>query len=406
MIPGPRSLQLQSTLRTYESRNVTYLADDFPVFWESAHGATVIDVDGNRYTDLDAAFGVANVGHSNPRVVAAVAEQAKKLMHGMGDVHPTSIRARLVEKLATIVPQGLSKTFLASTGSEAVEAALKTAMLATGRTQLLAFNGAYHGLSLGALSVSGIPKFVKPFEKAVGNRADLLDYGSMEALWGNSWDDLAAIIVEPVQARGGCIVPDPAFLAFLRDWCSRNGSLLIFDEIYTGFGRTGAWFESVRLSVTPDIMCIGKGMGGGFPISAAIARPSIMDAWPASSGEALHTSTYLGNPMACAASLAVIEEIESTDLIARSRDLGARLGDRLETLRNKPGVRDVRGVGMLWGIQLADFPAVDRVVKHCLRSGVIVLPAGPNGDVVSITPPLVIEEQQLMDAISVIEEVL
>lgn len=405
MIPGQKSLALQTTLRTFESRNVTYLADDFPVFWEAGAGATIADVDGNTYVDLDGAFGVAAVGHSNPRITAAIAEQASRLMHGMGDVHPTHVRARLVERLASILPQGLTKTFLASTGAEAVEAALKTAVLATGKRRFAAFHGAYHGLSLGTLGVCGVSKFVEPFAQIVKTDTVFLEYGgSTEAL--DAYDDIAALIVEPVQARGGMHVPPPGYLASLRSYCDRKNIVLIFDEIYTGFGRTGSWFASQREGVTPDIICIGKAMGSGFPISAAVARASVMDAWPASSGEALHTSTFLGNPMGCAAALATIEEIESQHLIERSKTLGAKLGSRLESLRGNNGVHDVRGVGMMWGIQLRDFPAVDRVVKHALRHGVIVLPAGPNGDVLSLTPPLVIEEDQLMAAISVLEEAL
>jgi 4-aminobutyrate aminotransferase-like enzyme len=405
MIPGPQSLALQTTLRDFESRNVTYLADDFPIFWESASGATVTDVDGNAYIDLDGAFGVASVGHSNPRITAAIAAQATRLMHGMGDVHPTHVRARLVERLASILPQGLSKTFLASTGAEAVEAALKTATLATGKYRFAAFKGAYHGLSLGALGVCGVPKFVEPFAATVKSDTVFLDYGaSVDAL--DAHDDLAALIVEPVQARGGIHVPAPSYLASLRAYCDRRNIVLIFDEIYTGFGRTGAWFASQREGVTPDIICIGKAMGSGFPISAAVARAAIMDAWPVSSGEALHTSTFLGNPMGCAAALATIDEIDSHKLVERASTLGAKLGVRLEKLRARKTVLDVRGVGMMWGIQLPDFPAVDRVVKHALRHGVIVLPAGPKGDVLSLTPPLVIEEEQLMAAISVLEEAL
>lgn len=405
MIPGPQSLALQPMLRAFESRNVTYLADDFPVFWESAHGATVTDVDGNTYLDLDGAFGVANVGHGNARVASAIAAQAQQLMHGMGDVHPTEVRARLLERLATILPWGLSKTFLASTGSEAVEAALKTASLATGKHRFASFHGAYHGLSLGALSVSGIPKFVEPFGSMVQSGNVLLEFGQpIDAL--DAYDDVAAVIVEPIQARGGCVVPPLGYLEALREYCTNRGMLLIFDEIYTGYGRTGEWFACIREGVTPDIICIGKGMGGGFPISAAVARPEIMDAWPVSSGEALHTSTYLGNPMACAAALAVIDEMEQAHLVARARTLGLKLGARLESLRSHPNVGDVRGAGMLWGIQLRDFPAVDRVVKHALRNGIIILPAGMKGDVVSITPPLVIDERQLMNAISIIEEAM
>ncbi len=416
-IPGPRTAALRPHIERYESPNVTYLSADFPVFWERASGASITDVDGNEYIDLESAFGVAGVGHANPAVASAIAGQAQRLMHGMGDVHPTELRARLLQRLSEIAPRGLTKSFLASTGSEAVEAALKTAVLATGKHRFVAFHGAYHGLSLGALAVSGIRKFVEPFRALVPDVTTFLFYpdaqrtttqdalNALEAVLADR-DDVAAVVLEPIQGRGGCIVPPEGYLSALRALCDRRGVLMILDEIYTGFGRTGTWFACDAEGVVPDILCMGKAMGGGFPISATIARAPVMDAWPRSAGEALHTSTYLGNPMGCAASLAVIGEIESRKLLVRARTLGSALGERLAKLRKHDGVRAIRGRGMMWGVELEDGAAAERVVKASLARNVVLLQSGPAGNVLSITPPLVIPENDLFRAIDIIEEVL
>lgn len=416
-VPGPRSRELTPTLRSVESRNVTFVDSDFPIFWETAYGANVVDVDGNRYIDLTGAFGVANTGHSNPYVAAAIHDQAVRLMHGMGDVHPTEVKVRLLETLAKIAPGDLGKTFLASTGAEAVEAALKTAMLATGKYSFAAYRGAYHGLSLGTLAVSGIEKFREPFAQFVSGQALFLEYPRANPLAADegaaaaideakrvlsSRSDIAALLVEPLQGRGGCIVPPKGYLKGLRDLCDARGILLIFDEIYTGFGRTGALFACENEGVVPDMLCIGKAMANGFPISATIARPSIMDVWPESPGEALHTSTYLGNPMACAAALANLGEIERMNLPARARQLGIMLGSRLDALRADGKAVDVRGRGLMWGVEFADAQTAQRVVKDALKAGVILLQAGPQGNVVSITPPLVITQRQLFRAIDII----
>jgi 4-aminobutyrate aminotransferase-like enzyme len=416
-IPGPQTRALTAPLLAHESRNVTYVGDDFPVFWKSAQGATVEDVDGNRYIDLTAAFGVASVGHSNPAVVAAVAQQAATLMHGMGDVHPTAVRTQLLERLARVLPSGLTKTFLATTGSEAVEAALKTAVLATGKHRFVAYEGAYHGLSLGALSVGGIPKFAEPFADLIPQVAlrlpypDALSTKAKDALAAlrvalDPHDDIAAIVIEPIQGRGGCVVPPDGYLAGLRTYCDARGILLIFDEIYTGFGRTGTWFACEHEHTIPDIMCIGKAMGGGFPISAAVARTAVMDAWPRSTGEALHTSTYLGNPMGCAAALATIGELERLALPAQARELGELIERRLQELLEHPRVVAMRGRGAMWGLQLRSAADADHVVKAALARGVLLLQAGPQGDVLSITPPLVISPLQLQRALELIKEVL
>jgi 4-aminobutyrate aminotransferase-like enzyme len=416
-VPGPRTEELRSHLQAYESQNVTYLARDFPVFWESASGATVTDVDRHRYIDLTAAFGVANVGHANKYVVAALHDQATRLMHGMGDVHPTEVRAQLLERLVQILPPGLEKTYLASTGSEAIEAALKTAMLSTAKKRFVAYRGAYHGLSLGALAVCGIPKFRDPFRGLAAETTIFLDYprngrvrldDALKQLRDtlDTHDDIAAVILEPVQGRGGCVIPPRGYLAGVRDACSERSVLLIFDEIYTGFGRTGAWFACEHEGVTPDIICIGKAMGSGFPISAAVARRDVMDAWPRSEGEALHTSTYLGNPMGCAAALATIHELEHRRLPERAKHLGELLASQLPHLGSTGRARDVRGCGLMWGIQVRDAATADRVVKSALARGVILLQSGLAGDVLSITPPLVITERQLTRAIGIVQELL
>ncbi|MHB8146958.1 MAG: aspartate aminotransferase family protein [Vulcanimicrobiaceae bacterium] len=412
-IPGPRTNALTAQLQAYESHNVTFFSDAFPVFWQSANGATVIDVDGNRYLDLTSAFGVANVGHSNSRVAAAIAAQAKRMMHGMGDVHPTQIRARLLERLTDVLPPGLNKTFLATTGSESVEAALKTAMLATGKRAFAAYHYAYHGLSFGALAVSGIDKFRIPFAGLVTDRTLLLEYPradrdtTQEALSAAraaliERKDIAALIIEPIQGRGGCVVPPAGYLPGLRTLCDELGILLIFDEIYTGFGRTGDWFAALHEGVTPDIICIGKAMGAGFPISAMVARAPIMDAWPRSSGEALHTSTYLGNPMGCAAALATIDELERLRLPERALAMGALLAERLAVLSGYRHVVQVRGRGAMWGIELRDGALAERIVTRLLARGVIALQAGPNGEVLSITPPLMMSDAQLLRAIDLL----
>lgn len=405
-----RSRELAQLLRKYESRNVTYLGAELPVFWEAASDATVTDADGNAYLDLTAAFGVANCGHGNPNVTAAVQQQAARLAHAMGDVHPAALKARLLEKLAAIAPGDLSKSFLGSSGSDAIEAAMKTAMLATGKPAFAAFRGSYHGLSIGTLEVAGIKKFREPFLAWLPERTLLLEYPRGNADQALEYArrafsrryDLAAVIVEPVQGRGGCVVPPPGYLAQLREICRERGILMIADEIYTGFGRTGTMFACERESLVPDILCVGKAMGNGLPISAAIASPGVMDAWPISEGEALHTSTHLGNPIGCAAALAGISELEDRRLPARAAALGEGVEAKLNALRASGKVAGVRGVGLMWGIELHDAAQARAAVEKALTKGVLIVQAGEQGNVLSLTPPLTISQAELDRGIDVV----
>jgi 4-aminobutyrate aminotransferase-like enzyme len=415
-VPGPRSLELASALSARESRNVTYFSQDFPVFWESARDAIVTDVDGNRYIDCTAAFGVANAGHANPRVTQAAAQQAQRLVHGMGDVHPSEIRVRLIERLAEILPRELARVFLATTGSEAVEAALKTAILATGRSRFAAFHGGYHGLSFGALAVGGIDRFRRPFASVVGEPL-LLEFPrdggiSLELAAQRTHDalenagDVAAVIIEPIQGRAGCIRPVAGYLTALRRICDELGILLLIDEIYTGFGRTGYWFAIERERVIPDVLCIGKAFGSGFPISAAVGRAPVMDVWPRSTGEALHTSTYLGNPIGCAAALATIGEMRRLDLPQRAARLGGLLATRLDRLRAQARIAEVRGCGLFWALQLRGAAVAAATVRDALARGAIFLQSGVTGDAITIAPPLTIGEKQLMRAVDILEQSL
>ena len=408
-VPGPRSRALAAELAEYEAPGVTYLAADYPVFWESAAGALVTDVDGNRYLDLTSAFGVAATGHTNPHVANAVADQAQRLLHGMGDVHPTELRTQLLARLARLAPGDLRKSYLATSGAEAVEFALKTALLATGKPRVLAYHGAYHGLSLGALEVAGIDKFRAPFAPLVPARATFLPYPGADATVAGAIDavrtalahdpDIGAVILEPVQGRGGVIVPPHGFLRALRALCDERGVLLILDEIYTGFGRTGAMFACEHEGVVPDLLCVGKALAGGVPLSATIGTPRAMDAWPRSAGEAIHTSTFLGNPLACAAALANLDELERLDAIGRVRAREAALGTKLRELSSRASVRAVRGVGFLWAVEFAHAAFANRVVVRGLARGVILLQSGATGTSITVAPPLTIGDAELARAL-------
>ncbi len=382
-IPGPRSRALARQLRRYESRNITFISEHWPIFWERATGANVWDADGNRYLDLTAAFGVASIGHGNPQVVAALRQQAGRLIHAMGDVHPNELKLKLARELVALTFRRNARVIFANTGTEAVEAALKTTAIHTGRPGVIAFTGAYHGLAYGALAVTERKHFRQPFEKQLGNFVTRHRYGEIPGLPPKN---CGAVLVEPIQGRAGIVVPPDGFLPGLRRFCDRHGLVLIFDEIYTGFCRTGRWFAGEHWNIEPDLICIGKGMAGGFPLAACVGRASVMDSWPASDGEAIHTSTFLGNPLGCATALAAIGEMKRQKLANRAAQLGGYIQTRLP----------VRGKGLMLGLPVAN-PV--RLCEQLLQRGILAL---PEGDVLGLTPPLTITRRQLDFAIATI----
>jgi 4-aminobutyrate aminotransferase-like enzyme len=397
-VPGPRSLALAEDLRGVESPNVTYLAPDFPIFWEEAHGCLVTDVDGNRFLDVTSAFGVASIGHSHPRVVAAIQAQVQKLTHGMGDVHPSEVKVRFCERIAKLVPLPQAQIILGQNGGDAVEAALKTAVLATGRPGVLAFENGYHGLTYGALDVTARPDFRTPFQAQLGGFTKHLPYGcSLDEIEAHlKAHKPGAILAEPIQGRGGIVVPPSGWLSGLRQLCTATGTLLILDEIFTGWGRTGDWFACQQENVTPDILCVGKAMGGGLPISACVASAELMSVWGQSTGEALHTSTFLGNPLACAAGLAALSVVEEERLPERAVTVGALFVSGLRELQATfpDKIADARGRGLMLGIEMASPQIALSLVPAALRQGLILLPAG-DGRVLEFVPPLTITEDQI-----------
>ncbi len=426
--PGPRSLALAERLRGVESRNVTFLSPSFPVFWEAAAGANVRDVDGNVYVDFTGAFGVALAGHAHPLIRAALEEQAGRLVHGMGDIHPPEPKLELLERLAALAPWDDTRSVLASSGSEAVEVALKTAELATGRSGILAFEGGYHGLTLGSLAATERADFRTPFQGRLhdkvafapfphGEAVDAADatesaLAQVEQILAGSGpfpDPIGAVLVEPIQGRAGVRVPPPGFLNRLADLTRSAGALLVFDEIFTGFGRTGALFALEHEGVVPDLLCVGKALGGGLPLSACLGSRDVMDAWPESTGEALHTSTFLGHPLSCATALAFLDVLEEEDLVSRAATLGDRLRrDLSRALVGKvPGVSEVRGRGLLIGIEMGSrMGAGVSIATAALKEGLLVLPAGAHGEVVEIAPPAPVSEAQVEFGIECLTEVV
>ncbi|MEO1857701.1 MAG: aspartate aminotransferase family protein, partial [Rubritalea sp.] len=362
-IPGPRSLALAAELRKYESHNVTYVAEDWPIFWERAEGSCVWDADGNRFIDVTSAFGVAGLGHTHHPVREAMVEQSAKLMHAMGDVHPTELKIAVCKRLSTMTFErwglGVGKTVLANSGSESVETALKTAFIATGRAGIVHFENGYHGLGYGALLGGGFDKFRGPFDPQLADvrypivfpstKEDLVQLKlTLEALPAGM---IGALLVEPIQGRGGKVVPPMGFLKILRDWADSNDVVLIFDEIYSGFNRTGRLFACEWEGVFPDLICVGKALSGGYPISACIGKASIMDKWPVSPGEALHTSTFLGNPVGCAMAVKALDIHQdpsvAIDVERQGRELKAMLEDLDSGL-----IYEVRGRGLMVGVEL------------------------------------------------------
>ncbi len=410
-VPGPRSLALAKRLRDVESRNVTCIEPDPPIFWERAAGANVWDVDGNRYVDLSGAFGVSNAGHAHPRVVAAVAEQAATLLHGMGDVHPSAVKVELLEALTQRFPGGgPARAVLGSSGSDAVEAALKTAALATGRHGVVAFDGAYHGLAIGSLDTTHRSDFRERFAPRLAGATSFARFGDAGDVLRAAEacaKPVGAVLVEPIQGRGGERVPPDGFLRALRTLCDEHGWMLIVDEVYTGFGRTGAWFACEHEGVVPDLLCVAKGIASGMPISACIGKKDVMDAWPVSHGEALHTQTFLGHPPSCAAALASIAVIEEEKLVPRAAELGAQAIERLDAaLADAASVTEVRGRGLMIGVECSVPEIALGAVRAMLAGGVIALPSGEGGRVIGLSPPLSIAADVLDAALGVLVDTL
>jgi 4-aminobutyrate aminotransferase/(S)-3-amino-2-methylpropionate transaminase len=409
--PGPRSREAGARLAALESPSVDARRESrerqsgephAPIVYAEGKGCNVVDVDGNVYVDLAAGFGALLLGHRPDAVAAALASQTDRLWLALGDVYGSDAKLALCERLAAMYPAPGARVMLGATGADAVTAALKTALLATGRPGVIAFDGAYHGLSYAPLAACGLrPSFREPFAGQLGDHVLFAPYPDGPAALGASMTavedaledgDVGAILVEPILGRGGCVVPPLAFLAQLRAACDRHGALLVCDEIWTGLGRSGAWpFASVAQGVVPDVVCLGKGLGAGLPISACVGRGEAMAAWGRHGGSTIHTATHFGAPLACAAAVAALGALEAAGLPERANQVGEAWMQLLSESVREHGGR-VRGRGLMVGIALeGGAPRALAAMKRLLARGWIVLTGGPSGDVLTLTPPLDVE---------------
>jgi 4-aminobutyrate aminotransferase-like enzyme len=390
-------------------------APEDPIVWTRAHGANVVDADGNIYVDLSAGFGAASVGHSHPRVVQAIQTQSERLMHALGDMQPADVKIELLSRLTKLCSEP-ARVMLGLSGSDAVEAALKTALLYTGRPGVLAFEGGYHGLSHGPLAACGFsPAFREPFSAQLSPHVVFAPYpehtqalsASLSAVSAAlASGNIGAVLVEPILGRGGVVVPPDAFMPELHALCRAQGALLIADEIMTGIGRTGALFAHEHSGVCPDLVCIGKGLGGGMPVSACLGREQVMAAWGESSGAALHTGTFFGHPVSAAAALATLDVLHDEQLCERAQRSGALLLQQLAPLARQAGVSAVRGRGLLVGIELEAPGHALRCMRALLARGYITVPAAADARVISLTPPLCISVDQLLGFVAALRESL
>lgn len=412
-VPGPASAAAVDVLARHECPAITArrarraaslgAASDDPFVWRAAAGANVEDLDGNVFVDLTAGFGVALLAHRDPRVVAALHAQADRLLHAMGDAWPDLTRIELLARLARLAPAGLEQAILGLSGSDAIDALVKTALLATGRTGVVVFEGAYHGLGLGVLGLQAYkPAFTDPFRAIVHPDVHVLPWAAdarvvRDALRGGR---IGLVLVEPIQGRGGMRPAPDGWLAVLREATREAGALLGFDEIQCGLGRAGTRWASDHDGVVPDLLATGKALGGGLPLSACLGTPDAMAAWGASAGEALHTQTFLGHPPACATALAVLEALEHDGVAERC---GLR-GERLIAGLQARGLA-VRGRGLMLGavLDVSAFP-VARALQH---RGFVVLPAGSGpAEVLGLTPPLCLTDPQQDAFLGALDEAL
>lgn len=397
-------------MRTHECPDATYLAADPALVFAKASGSHIIDVEGNKFIDLCSGFGAASLGHAPEahrklwRVWAD--ESFPDVVHGMGDVYPSADKAKLLKKIASILPPPLQVGTLALTGAQAIEIAVKTALQFTKQRGFIVFDHGYHGLDLGVLALTWRKDFREPFQSWIhADQVVSVPYGCDQATLDQAAQklksrghNLAGIVVEPIQGRSGMISPPSEWLATVAAVARREGGLLIHDEIFTGMGRTGKWLAASP--VVPDLVCLGKALGGGYPISACFGSQEVMNAWPKNQGEAIHTGTFFGYPLSARMSLATLETIEQQYLLDRVKTLGQKFLVALkEKLADLPVVKQVRGEGFFIAIECAKPLAGAKLMDLLREEGIIALASGNQGEGLSMTPAFTIPEDVLMSVI-------
>jgi len=422
--PGPRSRELGARLSEVESpafdarrqaRSAASGASHAPVVYARGHGSNVYDVDGNRYVDLTAGFGALLLGYPPNAATAAMHAAIDELPLALGDVYASDVKVRACEAISALYPEPGARVMLGLSGADAVSCALKTVALATSKPRILAFSGSYHGLSHGPLAALGFSSsFREPFVAQLGDfvsfapypsRASDLDESINAVRAAFSRGDVGAVLVEPILGRGGCVVPPNGFVRALREACDEHDALLVADEVWSGVGRTGTMLALEHEGVIADVVCLGKGLGGGMPISACVGRANVMAAWGAHGGATIHTGTHFGSPPACAAALATIAVAK--DLAPRTIELGDRFRARLEVAcANTQSRAVVRGRGLMVGIEFETAAIALSVSRTLLERGFIVLTGGVRGNALTLSPPLTIAFELLDAFAAALEEVL
>ena len=400
------------TSRDFESSRVAFdrhlahtSSEPIGIVVDRASGPWVFATDGTRYLDLISGIGVANIGHTHAEVVDTVARQNARHHHVMvyGE-YVQEEQALYAAELAAVLPSGLDSIFFVNSGTEAIEGALKLARKATGRSGFVAFEGGYHGDTLGALSVGGIEKYRAPFEPLLQPVA-LLPFGDVSALDAIN-ESVAAVVVEPVQGEAGVRVPRSDFLPALEKRCRHVGALLIADEVMTGFGRTGRLFAVQRWDVVPDIIVLAKALGGGYPLGALAASSSLLRAFT-ENPPLSHVTTFGGHPVSCAAGRASLRVILRDRLAERADEVGVRFRERLvDAFRDLSTVREVRGLGLLIGIEFEDATITRRFVERCREHGLLLGWTLAHDRIIRLCPPLNTPEEMLDEAAATMKGVL
>jgi acetylornithine/LysW-gamma-L-lysine aminotransferase len=384
-------------LINFENRLMANVFAKRPVVIIRGKGALVWDINGKEYVDCMGSYGVALLGHSHPKIVEAVCKQAEMLISCHASLYNNK-RTEFLQKLASITPKGLNKAFLSNSGAESVECAIKLARKYTGKPEIIAVMGGYHGKTMGALSATWEKKYRVPFEPLVPEFKHVPP-DNLEKLSEAVNDKTAAVLLEPIRGEGGVRVPPDDFLPGVRELCDEKDVLLILDEVQTSFGRTGKLFGCEHWGVTPDVMCLAKPFAGGLPIGITVAKEPVMSAFKV--GE--HSSTFSGSPLVCAAGCAAIDVLVKEKLAGRAANLGGYFKARLEELQGKYKIlKEVRGLGLMLGMELRY--DIHNIILKTMERGVLMLDAGRN--VLRFLPPLVIEKEQIDKTISVLDEVI
>jgi acetylornithine/LysW-gamma-L-lysine aminotransferase len=381
----------------FENRLMANVFAKRPVVITRGKGALVWDIKGKEYIDCMGSYGVALLGHSHPKVVEAICKQAETLISCHASLYNNK-RTEFLQKLMSITPKGLNKAFLSNSGAEAVECAIKLARKFTGKPEIIAMMGGFHGKTMGALSATWDKKYREPFQPLVPEFKHVPP-DNLEKLAEAITDKTAAVLLEPIRGEGGVRVPPADFLPGVRELCDEKSVLLILDEVQTSFGRTGKLFGCEHWGVTPDVMCLAKPFAGGLPIGITVAKENIMSSLTV--GE--HSTTFSGSPLVCAAACAAIDVLVKDKLADRAATLGGYFKAKLEDLQAKYKiVKEVRGLGLMLGMELRY--DVRNVIIKAMDRGVLILDAGRN--VLRFLPPLVIEKEQIDKTISILDIII